>query len=90
MRGSRLGAHVKDGIATDWPIRYTEITPWYDKAKRFAGVSGSSEGLEVLPYGQFQPVTRLHCGKVRVSTQPKSPFSGWSGLKSRTDCTKCL
>ncbi len=25
-----FSANVKDGIATDWPIRYAEIAPWYD------------------------------------------------------------
>ena len=48
-------ANAKDGIAVDWPIRYKDIAPWYDHVERFAGISGSLEGLDVLPDGQFLP-----------------------------------
>ncbi|MEO7359950.1 MAG: GMC family oxidoreductase [Gemmatimonadaceae bacterium] len=71
-----FGANAKDGIATDWPIRYAEIAPWYDKVEKFAGISGSLEGLEVLPDGQFQPAMPLNCGEQQVSTKLKSQFGG--------------
>jgi choline dehydrogenase-like flavoprotein len=48
-------ANAKDGVAVDWPIRYKDIAPWYDYAERFAGISGSKEGLPQLPDGQFLP-----------------------------------
>jgi choline dehydrogenase-like flavoprotein len=48
-------ANLKDGHGTDWPIRYADIAPWYDHVERFAGISGSREGYEQLPDGQFQP-----------------------------------
>jgi len=50
-------ANLKDGIATDWPIRYADISPWYDYAETFAGISGSLEGLPQLPDGKFLPLT---------------------------------
>jgi choline dehydrogenase-like flavoprotein len=48
-------ANGKEGIGVDWPVRYKEIAPWYDHVEKFAGVSGSLEGLTQLPDGQFMP-----------------------------------
>ena len=69
-------ANARDGIATDWPIRYADIAPWYDKAEKFAGISGSLEGMEQLPDGQFQPAMPLNCGEEMVSGKLKSLFGG--------------
>jgi choline dehydrogenase-like flavoprotein len=38
-------ANLKDGHGVDWPIRYEDLAPWYDKAETFAGVSGGLDGL---------------------------------------------
>src|SRR5689334_5556939 len=37
-------ANAKEGIAVDWPIRYAEISPWYDYVEKHAGINGSHEG----------------------------------------------
>ena len=50
-----FGANLKDGHGTDWPIRYADLAPWYSHVERFAGISGSKEGLAVLPDGEFLP-----------------------------------
>lgn len=52
-------ANAKDGHGSDWPIRYADLAPWYDHVERFAGISGSSEGLVQLPDGQFLPPMSL-------------------------------
>src|SRR6185503_11081715 len=62
-------ANAKDGIAVDWPIRYADIAPWYDHAERFAGISGTLEGLPQLPDGQFQPPMPLNCVEESVATR---------------------
>jgi choline dehydrogenase-like flavoprotein len=54
-------ANRKDGHGIDWPIRYADISPWYDRVERFAGISGANEGLEQLPDGQFLPPMSLNC-----------------------------
>jgi choline dehydrogenase-like flavoprotein len=54
-------ANLKDGHGIDWPIRYADLSPWYDRVERFAGISGSNEGLEQLPDGQFLPPLELNC-----------------------------
>lgn len=53
-------ANAVDGAAIPWPIGYDEIAPWYDYVERFAGISGSMEGLPQLPDGVFQPPMDLN------------------------------
>ena len=59
-------ANLKDGIAVDWPIRYADIAPWYDRVERYIGVSGTAEGLSQVPDGQFQPPMELRCAERHV------------------------
>ena len=54
-------ANLKEGIAVDWPVRYQDISPWYDKVESYIGVSGEKLGLPHLPDGQFQPPMDLTC-----------------------------
>lgn len=53
-------ANRRDGAGTDWPIRYADLAPWYDKVEEFIGVSGAAEGLAQLPDGRFQPPMALN------------------------------
>lgn len=48
-------ANKQDGHGVDWPIRYRDLAPWYDRVERFAGISGQREGLSQLPDSVFQP-----------------------------------
>lgn len=50
-----MESNAKEGISIPWPIKYEELSPWYDYVERFAGISGSRDGLEQLPDGVFQP-----------------------------------
>jgi choline dehydrogenase-like flavoprotein len=50
-----FGANAKDGHGCDWPIRYSDLAPWYDHIEKFIGVAGSKEGLPQLPDGEFLP-----------------------------------
>jgi len=54
-------ANKKEGIAVDWPIRYKDIEPWYDKVEKFIGVCGEKLGLAHLPDGVFSPPMELNC-----------------------------
>lgn len=58
-----FSANAKDGIATDWPVRYAEVSPWYDYVEKFAGISGENLGLSQLPDGQFLPMMPLNCAE---------------------------
>jgi choline dehydrogenase-like flavoprotein len=68
-------ANAKDGVAIDWPIRYKDIAPWYDYAERFAGISGSKEGLPQLPDGQFLPPMELNCVEKDVAARIKQHYN---------------
>jgi choline dehydrogenase-like flavoprotein len=50
-----FSANRLDGYGNDWPIRYRDLEPWYDKVESFIGVSGAAEGLPQLPDGEFLP-----------------------------------
>tara|TARA_R110002012_G_scaffold301840_1_gene502460 strand:- start:1561 stop:3147 length:1587 start_codon:yes stop_codon:yes gene_type:complete len=54
-------ANKKEGIGVDWPVRYKDISPWYDKVEEYIGVSGQALGLKQLPDGKFQPPMKLNC-----------------------------
>jgi choline dehydrogenase-like flavoprotein len=68
--------NLKDGVGTDWPIRYADIAPWYDHVERHAGISGSLEKLPQLPDGQFLPPMPLNCGEELIAGRMKKLFDG--------------
>lgn len=67
-------ANLKDGIGTDWPIRYEDLADWYTYVEGFAGISGSKEGLDVLPDGNFLPAMEMNCVEKDVAARIKSQF----------------
>ncbi|WP_276501608.1 GMC oxidoreductase [Terrimonas pollutisoli] len=69
-------ANAKDGIAIDWPIRYKDLAPWYDHVEKFAGISGSFEGLAHLPDGQFLPPMPLNVIEKDVAARIKQQYKG--------------
>ena len=69
-------ANAKDGIAVDWPIRYKDIAPWYSYVEKFIGVSGSKEGLDVLPDGEFQPPMPMNCVEEAGTAKIKDHYKG--------------
>lgn len=69
-------ANAKDGIATDWPIRYKDIAPWYSHAEKFAGVNGAKEGLPQLPDGDFLPAMEMNCVEKDVRKRFEATYKG--------------
>ncbi|MFT3932098.1 MAG: GMC family oxidoreductase [Chitinophagaceae bacterium] len=69
-------ANAKEGVGVDWPVRYAEIAPWYDHAEKFAGISGSRDGLQELPDGQFLPPMDMTCVEKDVSARLKEHYKG--------------
>jgi len=67
-------ANVKDGIAVDWPIRYKDISPWYDYVESYIGVSGQVENLPQLPDGKFLPPMELNCVELDLKKNVKDKF----------------
>ncbi len=54
-------ANKMDGHGVDWPIRYQDLIPWYEKVEKFVGITGKSEGLSQLPDSVFTPPMDLNC-----------------------------
>ncbi|WP_343487067.1 GMC family oxidoreductase [Allomuricauda sp. d1] len=69
-------ANKNDGIAVDWPVRYKDIAPWYDKVESYIGVSGELLGLPQLPDGQFEPMMELNCVEDHVRQKVAENFDG--------------
>jgi choline dehydrogenase-like flavoprotein len=67
-------ANAKDGIGVDWPVRYKDIASWYDHVEKFAGVSGSKEGLAQLPDGQFMPPMAMNIVEKDMAARLKDHY----------------
>lgn len=67
-------ANAKDGIAIDWPIRYKDIESWYTYVEKFAGISGSVEGLPQLPDSHFLPAMQMNCVEKDVAARVKEHY----------------
>jgi choline dehydrogenase-like flavoprotein len=67
-------ANLRDGIGVDWPIRYADVAPWYDRVEQFIGVSGQAEGLAHLPDGPFLPPMALYCVESHVRERMAARF----------------
>lgn len=70
-----FGANARDGHGTDWPVRYSDMKPWYDHVESFIGVNGSLEGLEQLPDGIFQPAMPLSVGEALLARRISENYS---------------
>jgi choline dehydrogenase-like flavoprotein len=84
LNAADFEANAKDGIGTDWPIRYADIAPWYDYVEKFAGISGSRENLDVLPDGQFLPPMQMNCLEKHVKGVVEQKFAGRKMIIGRT------
>jgi choline dehydrogenase-like flavoprotein len=69
-----FAANATEGIAVDWPVRYKDIAPWYDKVESYIGVTGEKLGLAQLPDGQFEPMMELNCLEQHVREKVAENF----------------
>jgi choline dehydrogenase-like flavoprotein len=67
-------ANAREGVGVDWPIRYADISPWYDYVEKHAGINGSHEGMPQLPDGQFLPPMPLNCGEQMIADKANKIF----------------
>lgn len=68
--------NAKEGIGVDWPIRYKDIAPWYSYVEKFAGVSGTKEGLPELPDSEFLPPMEMTCVEKDLAERMKKLYEG--------------
>jgi choline dehydrogenase-like flavoprotein len=77
-------ANAKQGIGTDWPIRYKDIAPWYSYVEKFVGISGNRDGIPHLPDGEFQPPMEMNCVEKHLKQSIESNYPGRHLIISRT------
>lgn len=78
-----MEANAKDGISIPWPISYEELAPWYSYVERFAGISGSLEGLSQLPDGEFQPAMDLTPAELDLKAAIEGKWQGRNLIPGR-------
>lgn len=71
-----LEANAKEGIGTDWPIRYADLKPWYDYVEGHAGISGENLGIPQYPDGNLLPPMDLNVVEKHVKKSIEANFAG--------------
>lgn len=69
-------ANAEDGIAIDWPIRYADLSPWYEYVEKFAGIAGNADGIDSLPDGAYLPPMPLNVVERDVAKRVRDAFKG--------------
>jgi choline dehydrogenase-like flavoprotein len=89
---------MRDGLGFDWPISYEEMAPYYEKAERFIGVTGTVENIRSAPDSIFQPpaALRVHdilvqraCAKLGIRAIPGRQSVITTPLNGRPPCHYC-
>ena len=93
-----FASYSRDGLGDDWPITYDELSPYYDKAESFIGVTGTKEGIRSAPDGMFQtpPPPRVHevltqraCKKLDIPCIPSRLAVITQNTNGRPACHYC-
>ncbi len=74
---------ARDGFATDWPIRYHDLAPWYSYVEKFIGVSGKKEGNPAMPDGEFLPPFELNAVEQAIQDKINSFYSDRQVISGR-------
>lgn len=61
-----FSAPQRFGYGIDWPIRYTDVAPWYSHVEKFIGVCGNKDGVESMPDGEFLRPFDLNCVETAI------------------------
>lgn len=65
-----------DGVASDWPITYTDLLPFYERVDRRIGVSGLG-GNPAYPNGADPPLPPLPIGRAGMTMARALSGLGW-------------
>ncbi len=68
-------ANLKEGVGIDWPIRYADISPWYDYVEKFIGASGENPGLPQLPKQILQPPFEMTALEKHIKREMANAFT---------------
>ena len=88
----------QDGLGWDWPIRYEDLAPYYDKAETFIGVVGTAERIRSAPDGIFHTPAALRahdtlvqraCAKLGIRAIPARQAVITRTTNGRPPCHYC-
>lgn len=68
-------ANKKESIGVDWPIRYKDIAPWYDKIESYVGISGSRDGIANLPDGNYLQPFEMNAFETQIKERLRKSFA---------------
>lgn len=68
-------ANLREGTGVDWPIRYADIKPWYERVERFIGASGENAGLAQLPDQVLQPPFEMNAFEKHIRARFAAKFT---------------
>ena len=55
---------AKDGWEIPWPVRYADVSPYYDKVEQLIGVCGGTDDQDSLPGSKYMlPAASPRCGE---------------------------
>ena len=64
---------ARDGWEIPWPIRYKDISPYYDKVEQLIGVCGGTDDQDSLPGSKYMlPAPSPRCGERLLQKAGKS------------------
>jgi choline dehydrogenase-like flavoprotein len=98
LRFSDYDFQPEDGLSDPWPVTYAEMSPYYDKAEGFIGVTGTKEGFRTAPDGNFLPPVppRVHeqlvqkaCKKLNIPVIPSRMAMLTKSVNGRAACHYC-
>lgn len=76
-------ANKREGVGTDWPIRYEDVAPWYSYVEKYIGVSGGKENLPYLPDSEFMPPFPMNIAEEWLKERLESKFPGRKLINAR-------
>lgn len=79
-----FNANARDGHGVDWPIRYKDIEKWYDHVEVHAGISGSTENLEILPDSKFLPPFEMNAVEKEMKARIEKKWKTRKLIMGRT------
>lgn len=78
-----FSAPKRYGYAIDWPIRYSDIAPWYSHVEKFSGICGDKDGLEALPDGEYLPPFDFSCVEADIQQKIHAHYNDRHMVRTR-------